>query len=175
MSSSQGRAGSGQQYGPGYQQAGYQQGGHQETGYQQGYQQAGYGPREREGGAGAFAGRLLAGVLMITSGAIAFLSGLAMVIRRTFFVYSATYPYHWTRTGWGWLELILGAVVFAAGFCVILGMTWARIVGIVLATFSAVTAFLTIPLFPVWGIILVAFNAFIIWALASRWREHADY
>jgi hypothetical protein len=171
MSSSQGRPGSSQGHGTGYQQPGYQQTGYQQTEYQQ----TGYAPREREGGAGAFAGRLLAGVLMITSGAIAFLSGLAMVIRRTFFVYSATYPYHWTRTGWGWLELILGAVVFAAGFCVILGMTWARIVGIVLATFSAVTAFLTIPLFPVWGIILVAFNAFIIWALASRWREHADY
>lgn len=161
MSSSQGRPSSGQQYAPGQQQTGYQQ-----AGYQRGYE-----PDERDGGAGAFAGSLLAGVLMIMSGALAFLSGLAMVIHRTFFVYSATYPYHWTRTGWGWLELILGAVVFAAGFCVILGMMWARIVGIVLATFTAVTAFLTIPLFPVWGIILVALNAFIIWALVSRRQD----
>jgi hypothetical protein len=140
--------------------------------YAERYPQTGYEPGERDGG-GAFAGSLLAGVLMITSGALGFLSGLAMVIRRTFFVYSATYPYHWTRTGWGWLELILGAVVFAAGFCVILGMTWARIVGIILATFSAVTAFLTVPLFPVWGIVLVAFNAFIIWALATRRPDRA--
>jgi hypothetical protein len=141
--------------------------------YAERYPQTAYEPRERDTGAGAFAGSLLAGVLMITSGALGFLSGLAMVIRRTFFAFNATYPYHWTRTGWGWLELVLGAVIFAAGFCVILGMTWARIVGIILATFSAVTAFLALPLFPVWGIILVAFNAFIIWALATRRPDRA--
>jgi hypothetical protein len=162
MSSSSGRSGStgrtGQAQGQEY--------------YAERYPQTGYEPGERDSG-GAFAGSLLAGVLMIMSGALAFLSGLAMVIRRTFFVYNAAYPYHWTRTGWGWLELILGAVVFAAGFCVILGMTWARIVGIILATFTGVSAFLTIPLFPVWGIILVALNAFIIWALATPRRDNA--
>jgi hypothetical protein len=161
MSSSQGRAGRGQQYVPGQQQ----QAGYQQPGYQQGYE-------PERGGGGAVAGSLLAGVLMIMSGLFGFLSGLAMIVRRSFFTNSARYPYHWSTTGWGWLELILGIVVFAAGVSVLFGMTWARVVGVILATFMAVSGFLTIPLFPLWGITLVAINAFIVWALVSRRRDY---
>lgn len=156
MSSSQGSASSGQQSAPRYEQTGYQR--------------AGYQPEPGEGG-GVVLGSLLAGVLMIMSGLFSFLSGLAMVVRRSFFTNAANYPYHWATTSWGWLELALGVVVFSAGVCVLLGMTWARIVGVVLATFVAVSGFLTIPLFPLWGIILVAVNVFIIWALASHRRD----
>jgi len=157
MSSSQERPSGGQQYAPGYQQ-------------QEPYQPAGYEP-ERDGGGGVVLGSLLAGVLMIMSGLFSFLAGLGMVVRRAFFTNPANYPYHWATTSWGWLELILGVVVFAAGVCVLLGMTWARVVGIVLATFVAVSGFLTIPLFPLWGITLVAVNMFIIWALMSHRRD----
>ena len=122
----------------------------------------------RSGGAGATAGSVLAGVLMILSGVTGFLAGLAMVTKRAFFTYNPGYAYHWSTRGWGWTELIVGAVVFAAGGCVMLGMVWARMVGVILATLSAVAAFLTIPLYPVWSIVVVALDLFIIWALVAR-------
>ncbi|WP_422653088.1 DUF7144 family membrane protein, partial [Actinomycetospora sp.] len=34
---------------------------------------------------------------------------------------------------WGWFHLILGVLIFAAGFGVMAGRLWARIVGIALA------------------------------------------
>lgn len=151
MSSSTGRSGLGQDYAPEYGR--------------------GYPPGERHGGAGAALGTVLAGILMMVSGAFGFLWGLAMVVRRGFFTNRAGYAYHWSTVSWGWLELAIGIVVFAAGVCVLFGMVWARVVGVVLATLSAVSAFLSLPLFPVWGIILVAINVFIIWALVSRSRD----
>jgi len=119
-------------------------------------------------GTAAWTGTALAGVLMIITGAYGFLAGLAMVIRGGFFVTHAGYAYEWTTRGWGWTELIIGALVFLAGVGVLRDMLWARVVGVLLATFYAVTAFLTLPFFPIWSIVLLAMNAFIIWALVAR-------
>jgi hypothetical protein len=143
--------------------------------YQQssGYETA---PREsrhaREGtGAGAMAGSVLAGVLMIVGGAIAFLDGLGMIIKGGFYTYSSGYAYHWSTRGWGWTHLVLGALIFAAGVCVLLGMVWARVIGVFLASLAAVAAFLTIPFYPVWAIAMIAIDVFIIWALVARRRR----
>src|ERR1700729_3121926 len=123
MSSSRGQAAeSGQQYA-------YQQG------QGQGQEMAPHEARHtgQRSSPGSIAGSVLGGTLMIIGGAIAFLNGLAMVIKGGFFTYNANYVYHWSTKGWGWTHLILGGVIFAAGFCVLLGMVWARVVGVFLA------------------------------------------
>jgi len=161
MSSARGQAAqSGQEYGT------YQQGSGYETAPRE-TRQAG----ERSG-AGAIAGSFLAGSLMIIGGAIAFLNGLAMVIKGGFYTYNSGYVYHWSTKGWGWTHLVLGAVIFAAGACVMLGMVWARVIGVFLAVLAAVASFLTVPFYPVWSIVMIALDVFIIWALISR-RRHA--
>lgn len=155
--------------------------GRPEAGSQAGYEQAkGYAPAaepprvaERRGGAGAFAGAVLAGVLMMLTGLYGFLAGLAMVLKAPFFVIHSSYAYVWTTHGWGWTELIIGAVVFAAGVCVLLGMVWARVVGVILATLSGIASFMVLPYYPIWSIIMIAVDLFIIWALvAYRRREY---
>ena len=185
MSSSRGRpaaeSGQGYEESGGYQQTGAysQSGGHAPAGayseeqpYAPETREGRYtGQRRAEGAGGALAGTILAGALMIISGAIGFLYGLAMVIRGHFFAFHAGYAYAWTTTNWGYAELILGGLIFFAGFCVLLGMMWARILGVMLAVLSAVAAFLTIPFFPAWSIVVVAINVFIIWALVYP-RRH---
>jgi hypothetical protein len=138
----------------------------QATGHAPGAEQARVAERV---GAGAFAGAVLAGVLMILTGLFGFLDGLAMVLRAPFFVFvhHSSYAYVWSTHGWGWVELILGAVVIAAGVCVILGMMWARVVGVILATLSAVASFMILPYYPIWSIIGIAVDLFIIWALVT--------
>jgi hypothetical protein len=128
-------------------------------------------PGARNAGVGILIGTVLAGVLMMLSGLYDFLAGLAMIIRGGFFAFQAGYAYVWTPRGWGWTELIVGAVVFAAGVCVLLGMVWARVAGVILATLSAIGNFLVLPYYPVWSVILIAVDVFIIWSLVSRERR----
>jgi hypothetical protein len=157
----------------------YTRGRPEAEGSQAGYEQArGVTPSaeqppvaERRGGAGAFAGAVLAGVLMMLTGLYGFLEGLAMVLRAPFFVVHSNYAYVWTTHGWGWTELIIGAVVFAAGVCVLLGMVWARVVGVILASLSGIASFMILPYYPIWSIILIAVNVFIIWALVAYGRR----
>ena len=113
-----------------------------------------------------------AAVVMMMSGLWSFLEGLAAIIKGQFFVVLPEYAYNVSVRGWGWTHLILGIVVFLAGACLFTGMMWARITGVVLAMFSAVANFLYIPYSPVWSIVVIALDVFVIWALmAPRGRR----
>jgi hypothetical protein len=141
------------------QQAGYQQ---QPAGY---YERGGYPRDDERHETAAKVGARLAGVLMVISGIFGFIVGLAALLRGAFYTVSGNYYYAWNHRGWGLTELILGCLLVAAGFCLILGMLWARIVGIVVAVFNAIAAFLFLPRSPVSSIVLIALNVFIIWAI----------
>jgi|HubBroStandDraft_6_1064221.scaffolds.fasta_scaffold691350_1 hypothetical protein len=119
-------------------------------------------------GAAAMGGTLLAATLMILTGLVNFFSGITGVIKGSFFTTVANYPFYFSVRGRGWVELALGALLFAAGVCLLLGMGWARILGIVLAVFSAIANFMFLPYYPIWSLIVIALDVFIIWALATR-------
>jgi len=116
-------------------------------------------------GGAALGFTVMAAVLMMLSGVWNFLEGLAAIIRGSFFIVLPNYAYNVSVRGWGWTHLILGAVVFLAGVCLFMDMLWARVVGVVLASLSAIANFLYIPYSPVWSIIVIAIDLVVIWAL----------
>lgn len=117
---------------------------------------------------------VLAGVLLILNGLWSFLEGLTAVLRQSFFVTTPNYTYQFNVHGWGWVHIGLGIVLFAAGACVMLGQAWAKVVGIVLAVFSGIASFMFLPYYPVWSIIVIALDVFIIWALATGLSRRAS-
>jgi hypothetical protein len=125
--------------------------------------------------AGAVLGfTITAAVLMMVSGLWNFLEGIAAIIRGTFFVVLPNYVYNISATSWGWFHLILGAVVFVAGAALFMDKVWARVVGIALASLSAVVNFLYIPYSPVWSVIIIALDVFIVWALLAPRTRYTD-
>jgi hypothetical protein len=114
---------------------------------------------------------MTAAILMMVGGAIGFFEGLAAILNGHFFVVRANYVFEISVTGWGWIHLALGAVMFAAGLALLADMLWARIAGVVVASFSALANFLFIPYYPVWSILIIALDVVIIWALLSPRRE----
>ncbi|MGA8372634.1 MAG: hypothetical protein WB765_21070 [Acidimicrobiales bacterium] len=67
---------------------------------------------------------------------------------------------------WGWTMLILGIIVFLVGLAIIAGQSWAAVVGIVLAALDAIGQLLFLPSYPVWSIIIIAVDMFVIYGLA---------
>jgi hypothetical protein len=129
---------------------------------------------EWEGAAGSPAragGIMLAAVLMIFTGLVTFFYGIVGIIHSAFYTATPNYIFYFGPRGRGIVDLVLGAVIFAAGVCILLGMRWARIVGITLAVLSAVFNFLILPWYPVWSVIVIALDVFIIWALATGWHD----
>lgn len=114
-----------------------------------------------------------AAVLMIIGGLMAVTVGIVALSKNHAYITSpvTNYTFHWNLTGWGWFHLITGIVVVAAGVCVFLGQAWARMLGVVLATISAIEWFLFLFYAPLWSIVVIALDVFIIWALLAPRRE----
>jgi hypothetical protein len=112
-----------------------------------------------------------AGAVMILIGIFHFFTGLGAVINDNLYVVGQNYAFDLDVTQWGWIHMILGVIIFAAGLGIFSGATWARAVGITLAVISAIANFLYIPYYPAWAILIISLDIIVIWALASY---HAD-
>jgi len=108
-----------------------------------------------------------AGWMMILLGVFHAAMGFTAILNDQFFGAVRNYTYAFDVTGWGWVHLTIGIVVFLAGFAVFDGRPWARGLGIGLAAISAIANFLWLPYEPVWAIILIALDITVIWALSK--------
>lgn len=117
-----------------------------------------------------------AAVMMIFGGMLAVFEGIAAIAKDNVFVSTGSYVYKFDLTSWGWIHLVIGVLVVLAGIALFGGATWARFVGIFLAGLMMIANFMWIPYYPLWAIVLIAIDAFVIWALCtagSRTGERA--
>jgi len=112
-----------------------------------------------------------AGILLIIGGSFAMLAGLAGIINPDTFVVTKDNLLKVSTTTWGWWHLIVGAIVFFSGFGVFMGNVLARTIGVIAAIVSMISAFVYMPIYPVWGILIVAMDFAIIWALTVHGRD----
>lgn len=47
----------------------------------------------------------------------------------------------------------------------------ARIVGVIVASLSAIAAFMYLPWYPIWAIVVIAVDIAVIWALTAHGRD----
>ena len=121
---------------------------------------------KKQGSSWASGGVFFAGVLMIMAGVFQGIAGLVGLFENEFYVATTNYVFELDATTWGWVHLLVGAGLAFAGFAVISGKTWARVIGIVLAGLSALSNFTFIPYYPLWSVLIIALDMFIIWALS---------
>jgi hypothetical protein len=113
----------------------------------------------------AVGGITFAATMMILIGIFQALAGLAAILNDEFFILARNYTFNLDVTGWGWVHLILGIIVVLAGFYLIAGKGWARILAITLAVLSAISNFFFIPYYPWWSLLVIALCVWVIWSL----------
>jgi hypothetical protein len=116
---------------------------------------------------------LFAAIMMIMAGTFQAFAGLVALFENEFYVATRNYLFQFDATTWGWVHLLVGLVVALAGFAVMAGRTWGRVVGITLAVLSALANFAFIPYYPFWSMTVIALDIFVIWALAAHGRDVA--
>jgi hypothetical protein len=114
-----------------------------------------------------------AAVLMVFGGALGVFQGISGIRKDDIIVASSNYSYSYNATGWGWIHLILGILIFLAGLALFSNAFWARVVGVLLAGLSMIANFAWLPHYPVWSIVVIAVDIFIIWALCAGPRRSA--
>ena len=108
-------------------------------------------------------------MLMLVGGFHAF-AGFVGILENEIYVLAQGYVLELDVTTWGWIHLIAGVIVFMAGIGLLGGATWARMVGVIVAMMSTLVNFAWLPWYPLWSIIMITANAFVIWALVVHGR-----
>ncbi|MET7733967.1 hypothetical protein ABZT02_21730 [Streptomyces sp. NPDC005402] len=125
----------------------------------------GLGPTPTEA-SWAAGGVVFAGVLMLMNGILAVLQGISLLADDDVWARVGDYVYKINHTGWGVILLCLGALAVVTGAFILRGAAWARMTGIFLASLSMLAQFLFLPYAPVWSVIMIGIDFFVIWALA---------
>ena len=129
----------------------------------------GKGYRSERAGAVAFAG-----VLLVIVGLFHAIQGIVAIASDDFYTRTDEYIFQFSLATWGWIHLLLGALVLAAGIGLFFGYTWARALAVLAAAASLVGNFAWLPHHPVWGLSLMALDVFIIWAALMHGRDFVE-
>lgn len=124
-------------------------------------------PRTRWVGWVVFAGGFLviAGILNLINGIVAVSRTGAMVVAES----GTAVMLDYRGVGWGFLAL--GVVLVATGIGLVLGRSWARLVGIVLAALSVLVNLAFFAAYPLWSAVVIVLDVIVIYAIAAHGRE----
>ena len=114
---------------------------------------------------------IFAGVMMIMAGGFQIMAGLVALFENEFYLATRNYLLEFDATSWGWIHLLVGLLVLFAGFAVLSGQVWGRVIGVILALLSAIANFAFIPYYPFWSMTIIALDVFVIWALTAHGRD----
>lgn len=115
---------------------------------------------------------VFAGVMLMMLGGFQAIQGLVAIFRDDYYLVSRSgLLITMDFTAWGWTHLIIGLIAVGCGIGVLLGQTWARVVGIIIAVLSALANLAFLPAYPIWSTIVIALDVLAIYALAVHGRE----
>jgi len=115
---------------------------------------------------------VFASFMMIIAGSFQAIEGLVAIFDDGF--------YHVTESGlvvnvdysvWGWIHLLLGALLIICGVGVLAGNIVARVVAILLAGLSALVNLVFLEAYPIWGILIITVDVLVIYSLVVHGRE----
>jgi hypothetical protein len=121
------------------------------------------------GGGGWYGWIAFAGTMLLMLGMFHAIAGLVAVFRDEYFlvgrsglVVTADF------TTWGWVHLILGVVLTAAGAALFNGATWARAVAVLVALTSSLVNLTFLSAYPLWSAIMIGLDVMVIYAVTTH-------
>jgi hypothetical protein len=115
---------------------------------------------------------LFGGIMMFVAGALDIIEGLVALFDKSYYrVAPSGLVIHLNYTTWGVGLIVLGVLLMAAGYGVVVGQTWARVFGVVVAVLNSLANFAFVAAAPVWSLLMIALNVVVIYALIVHGRE----
>jgi hypothetical protein len=112
-----------------------------------------------------------AGFMMMLLGVFEGMAGLAAIFKDNFYVVTANQLLVFNFKTWGWINLVLGIVIFMAGLELLRGAMWARVVAVFLAGLSLIANMGFVQAYPIWSIAMMIIDVLIIYAVTIHGGE----
>jgi hypothetical protein len=112
--------------------------------------------------------------MLVLLGIYEFVEGLVGIFNPGYYVAASRLPVHLSENARGWAHVVLGAVAVLAGLGVFVGNVAARLVGVAVASLSAVVNLAWLRSYPGWGVVVIVIDVLVIYALTVHGRELAE-
>lgn len=112
-----------------------------------------------------------AAIILIIGGVCHAMQGFVGIATNEFYVTTQKWIFQFDVTTWGWIHVIVGVVAVIAGVGLFSGAVWARTLAVFVASVSIIANFLWLPYYPIWAVLIIAFDMFVIWALTAHGRD----
>ena len=112
-----------------------------------------------------------AGFMMIFIGIMHLIVGFAALFKDDVLLRTDSSLWLFDYSAWGWVHMIGAALLIWAGSSLLSGNMYGRIVGTFVALGSAAVNAAFIPVYPIWSILMVVINIFILWAIIVHGDE----
>ncbi|GIM95944.1 hypothetical protein Ato02nite_077370 [Paractinoplanes toevensis] len=112
------------------------------------------------------------GIVMIISGLIGLIQGLVALFDDDFYLVTAAgLPIGTDYTIWGWTLVAFGALLIGAGYALLFGHTWARLIALVVTAVNAFINLAFLPAYPIWSVLAISLDLIAIYAIAVHGAE----
>lgn len=114
-----------------------------------------------------------AGVILFVIGVFNVLYGLAALLNDSQVLVTNGYDgvIIWNLTTWGWIHLVIGAVMVATSIGLFTVKEWARVIAIIFCVLSAIAHIGLITAFPLWSILIIVLDVLVIYNLTVKGGE----
>jgi hypothetical protein len=109
-----------------------------------------------------------AAIILMIAGVFGMIQGIVGVFVNDFYVVTQKWLFELDPTVWGWGQIVIGVIAFGAGLGLFFGKVWAQAVAIIVAAFSILANFTWLPYYPMWAMLVIAFDVFVIWAVSAH-------
>ena len=125
-----------------------------------------YEPQRNDDVSGwALGGIVFAATILTLAGVFQVIAGLVALFNDEFFVVTRNYTFDLDVSAWGWIHLLIGILLLITAWGLFSRNTWAGVAAIILAGISAIANFFFIPYYPIWSLVLIGLDVWVIWAL----------
>jgi hypothetical protein len=113
----------------------------------------------------------MAGILGLVGGAYHLISGAAAIAEDDLTEAAGQILFDIDITVWGWFWVVVGAIQVVASILILLRNPVGRVLGIGIATVSAFCTVFLIFVFPIWALVVLAVDLFVITQLVITPEE----
>ena len=112
-----------------------------------------------------------AGLILMLVGVFGMIQGIVGLLDNDLYVITNKWLFELTPTAWGWAHIMIGVVALCSGIGLFFGRFWARTIAIIVAAFSILANFAWLPYYPIWALLVIGFDLFVIWAVTVHGND----
>jgi hypothetical protein len=113
-----------------------------------------------------------AAVVLILVGAMDIITGFIAIFDDNYVVGTGNGGlFVFDPTGWGFTVLIIGVLLVLAGFSILKGSLYGRVIGVLAAGLSAIAHISTMRVYPIWSMTIIVICVLVIYALTVHGDE----